>query len=76
MSPALSGVPWLAVVFFVGCGATAAGWCQQTWKAAAAEPEKPEVWSGYDDLNLERACRAVGGHVGLLHNRNLLKVKE
>lgn len=23
LSPALSGVPWLAVVFFVGCGATA-----------------------------------------------------
>lgn len=76
LSPAFSGVPWLAIGFLVGFGTTAAGWCQQKGKTAAVEPEKPEMWSGSAGLTLEGACRAMESCVGSLHNRNLLKVKE
>lgn len=75
LGPGSPGVSWLAVGFLVDCGATATEWCQQKWKAAAVEPEKPDLWSVYDGLNLGAVSRAVEVHVGSLHNRNLLKVQ-
>lgn len=62
-----------SLTWYFLAGSWILGGLPQKWKAAAVEPEKPEMWSGYDGLNLEGVSRAVEVHVGSLHNRSLLK---